>query len=258
MLLNPELRKTFGALWVLGDGNCLWRSVTCALWGTDEFWCQLKLVVLGWSSLNVDALVGTGGPLHYNDIHYEGHIYKKHVVRGADGKHDHRDDDYRSMLLENIAWFCKDKRWAGDLSLLLVAECLGVVTKMAIPTDMLGRKKKDAPSESPPRDTSTMDDKRYSRQYIPTGGLKGIVLRGSSGESDIAVEEIAVTVTNGEGGVVGDRALCGIPTIMADTELGTLLHYAAIVSTDPDQHVRRPLPMAEVAPPLWSKFVSFF
>lgn len=31
LLLTPELRKTFAALWVEGDGNCFWRAVSKAL-----------------------------------------------------------------------------------------------------------------------------------------------------------------------------------------------------------------------------------
>ena len=130
MLLTLELRQTFAALWVKG-GNCFWRAVSKALLG--EYWCQLKLVVLEWSSVNVESLVGKVGPLHLNNRHYEQHIHVQYMYRDADGKPNEQFDDYASMLLANIAWLCGPKRWGGDLSGILVAERLGVVMKMPIP-----------------------------------------------------------------------------------------------------------------------------
>ncbi|CAM9257807.1 unnamed protein product [Pylaiella littoralis] len=114
-LLTPELRKIFAALWVPGDGNCFWRAVRRALWGSDEYWCQLKLAVRGSCSVNVEALVGECGPLYLNGLHYEEQIHVRYVYRGADGRVDHKRDDYSSMLLENIGWFCANKMGWGPL-----------------------------------------------------------------------------------------------------------------------------------------------
>lgn len=83
MLLPPELRNTFLALWVEGGGNCFWRAVSKALWGAGKYWRQLKLVVLGWCSLNVEALVGESGPLHLNTHHHEEHIHVKSTCTAA-------------------------------------------------------------------------------------------------------------------------------------------------------------------------------
>lgn len=261
MLLSPELRQTFSALWVEGDGNCFWRAVSKALWGADEYWRQLKLVVLGWSSVNVEALVGTGGVLHVNAIHYDEAIHMRHTYRGPNGEIDHRRDDYASMLRENIARFCGDRIWGGDLCGILVAEMLGVVVKTAIPTDMLARRRVDAPGGREPtrgsgRKGTTFSDQRLSRSDVPTRGRKNIIVLGGRGDPEIVVEEIAVTVITGLAGhVSGDGTFPDISMIRADTDIrGSLQHYAAIVSKD--RHVRRPLPMDQVAPPLFKKFVS--
>lgn len=70
------------------------------------------------------------------------------------------------------------------------------------------------------------------------------------------VDEVAIALLGHSTGVVGDCSLSDIPVISADTPGRPLVHYAAMVSTDPDVHVRRPLTMRIVAPPLCTKFVS--
>ncbi|CAM9288400.1 unnamed protein product, partial [Laminaria digitata] len=60
-LITAELRELFVAMHVEGDGNCFWRSVAMAIWGTDEKWRQLKLMVLGWATAHANSLVGEGG-----------------------------------------------------------------------------------------------------------------------------------------------------------------------------------------------------
>lgn len=114
MILTPELRQTFVALWVEGDGNCFWRSLAGALWGTGKYWRQLKLAVLAWSAVNVEALVGKGGPLFENGIHYTNDIHQKHVYRGPNEEIDHTRDDYASMLLETIAKFSRKQRMGWE------------------------------------------------------------------------------------------------------------------------------------------------
>lgn len=114
------------------------------LWGIDVYWRQLKLVVLAWSSVEVEVLVGDGGPLFENDKHHDGDIHCRHVQRGPDGKRDRGGGNYASMLLENVAKFCQNKQWGGDLAGILVPERLGVVLKMPSAKDMLSRKRADA------------------------------------------------------------------------------------------------------------------
>lgn len=220
MLLPPELRLKFAALWVAGDGNCFWRSVARALWGTDEYWRQLKLVILAWSSVNTEALVGKSGPLFENANHYDEAVHVRHVYRGPSGEKDHSRDDYASMLLENVANFCENKVWGGCLGTVLVAERLGVVVKMLNPNDMRARIRADAMGANAtgvaPRGTASygrdeFGDNRNSFTQVPTGGRKEIILRGVSDEADIVVEEIAITLTSSGGAVVGDGGLSDIP-----------------------------------------------
>lgn len=223
-------------------------------------WRQVKLVVLSWSSVNVEVLAGESGPLFENDRHYDDEVHRRHVYKDPSGKHDHKRDDYASMLLENIARFCIN-RWGGDLTGILVSERFGVVLKMPSPLDMPARKRADAKLDRPSNTTGRyglvhFDDQRHSLVKVPTGGPKEIIVRGVSGEPDIVVDEIAITMAESSDPVVGDGGLSTIPVISADTPQPCLVHYAAIVSTDPDVHVRRPLPMRIVAPPLWTKFVS--
>lgn len=260
-LLTPELRKTCVALWVEGDGNCFWRSCARVLWGTDLYWRQLKLVVLAWSSVNVGVLVGEGGLLFRNGLHYDDDVHCRHVYRGPDGKRDDDRDNYASMLQEQVAKFCQDRKWGGDLAGILTTERLGVVLKMASPVDMRARKRADAGLDKAKNYSGRygldhFEDQRYSLVKVPSGGRKEITVRGASGEPDIVVDEIAIALVGYSEARVGDGGLSDIPVISADTPQPQLVHYAAIVSTDPDVHVRRPLRMDIVGPSLWTKFVS--
>lgn len=257
MVLTPNLRKTFAALWVEGDGNCFWRASAKALWGSDDYWCHLKLVVLGWSSINVEYLVGCGGPLHENGSHYEEHIHAKYIYRDESGGTDYRRDNYAAMLLENVGYFCPNRRYAGDITGILVAEALEVVFKMVVPVDMQARKREEAagrvgPCRGTGRDGSVFGDNRHSRRVVPTRRAN-ITLRGAPGVNDVVIEELAVTLTDCVGYFVGEAPPTHIPVIDAGTKLGNLMHYAAVVNTD---RLRRPLPMSEVAPPLYSIYVS--
>ncbi|CAN0422849.1 unnamed protein product, partial [Laminaria digitata] len=56
--LPVELREEFCAFYVEGDGNCLWRSISHGLWGTDYFWSHVKLVTLAKAAANAEQLVG--------------------------------------------------------------------------------------------------------------------------------------------------------------------------------------------------------
>ncbi|CAB1099412.1 unnamed protein product [Ectocarpus sp. CCAP 1310/34] len=263
MILTPELRKTFVALWVEGDGNCFWRSMAKALWGTDEYWRQLKLAVLAWSAVNVEALVGEGGALfgRAGIIHYDDEIHAKHIYRGPDGKVDHRLDDDASMLLESIAKFSANRQWGGCLAGVLFTERTGLVLKMPHPFDMRARIRADTSGAAAKATASygggsedEFGDHRYSFTKVPTAGRKEIILRGVSDEEDIVVEEIAITMASYDSAVVGDGSLSDIPVIEADTNLNHLNHFAAIVCADPDVHVRRPFPMSKAGPPLHAKF----
>lgn len=101
-------------------------------------------------------------------------------------------------------------------------------------------------------------DNRISRRHEPMGGCKSIVVLGVSGEPEIVVEEIAVTIVTGSASYVcGDGTFPSISGIQAsDANIYSGKHYAAVVSKN--RHVRPPLPMDQVAPPLFTRFVIYF
>lgn len=257
MTLPVELRETFAALWVAGDGNCFWRALSKALWGLDKCWRQLKLVVLSWSSVNVDALVGEGSPLHLNVLYFTAHIHVKY------GTANYERDNYAGMLMENVGWFCRNKRWCGDLGVVLAAEALGVAVKLVVPTDKLAREKVKAkgpasgePAKGLGKKGCDFGDNRKSRWIQPTDRTN-ITLRGGMGsEGDVVVEELAIVLTDVCAHSVEEKALAAIAATDADSTFGvdTWVHFAAIASKDRAR--RPPLPMHEVAPPMFSQHVS--
>eukprot|EP00904_Undaria_pinnatifida_P011912 jgi/Undpi1/7851/HiC_scaffold_23.g10323.m1 len=254
MTLPVELRETFAALWVAGDGNCFWRALSKALWGLDKCWRQLKLVVLSWSPVNVDALVGEGSPLHLNVLYFTAHIHVKY------GTANYERDNYAGMLMENVGWFCRNKRWCGDLGVVLAAEALGVAVKLVVPTDKLAREKVKAkgpasgePAKGLGKKGCDFGDNRKSRWIQPTDRTN-ITLRGGMGsEGDVVVEELAIVLTDVCAHSVEEKALAAIAATDADSTFGvdTWVHFAAIASKDRAR--RPPLPMHEVAPPMFSQ-----
>ena len=257
MTLPVELRETFAALWVAGDGNCFWRALSKALWGLDKCWRQLKLVVLSWSSVNVDALVGEGSPLHLNVLYFTAHIHVKY------GTANYERDNYAGMLMETVGWFYRNKRWCGDLGVVLAAEALGVAVKLVVPTDKLAREKVKAkgpasgePAKGLGKKGCDFGDNRKSRWIQPTDRTN-ITLRGGMGsEGDVVVEELAIVLTDVCAHSVEEKALAAIAATDADSTFGvdTWVHFAAIASKDRAR--RPPLPMHEVAPPMFSQHVS--
>ena len=56
-------------LYADGDGDCAWRALAQGIWGSQEFWAQLKLFVLAWFTASAESLVGEGG-IPYNGAKY--------------------------------------------------------------------------------------------------------------------------------------------------------------------------------------------
>lgn len=166
------------------------------------------------------------------------------------------------MLLESVAYFCPNKRWGGNLAGILVAEALGVVVKMVSPRGMVARKSRDKaeaaarvlPHTGAGRDGSLFEDQRHSKRVMPTHP-EFITPQASGGYDSEVVEEVAITAIAGDSCqfMVIDEVAASSSVLEADEELGTPNHYAAIVNVD---GVRRPLPLFEVAPPLYSRDVS--
>lgn len=258
--LAPALRKTFRALWVKGDGNCFWRSVSRVLWGCDEYWPQLKLVVLGWAFANVELLLGERVPSCLEGSQcFDEDIYEKHRRSLLDAQDsDQRRAAFAAILREHIARFCLDRAWGGPVCAIFVAERLGVVTKMIDPLDLLSRKRQDAQlSEVVRVENNHAGDHRLSWQYIPSSKeSKCVHVCGFGGGNKYVVEEIAIVSTASSYGLIKHGSLTDTDVIKADSNLPNELdHFAALVPCAP--HVRPPFPLFKAAPPLHPQNVSY-
>lgn len=78
-ILTKDMRKKgWVALYVSGDGNCIWRLLAKFLWDYDEHWIHVKLVVLRWAAANAKYLVGEGRILHKCSKYYPYAIHKEY------------------------------------------------------------------------------------------------------------------------------------------------------------------------------------
>ena len=256
----------YAAMCVKGDGNCFWRAFSMAIWGTAKYWRQVKLVVLGWATANVDALVGEGGILHKCGTYYPDRCYKEHIFLNAEGEHCPDRDNYKMMLLASIELFCGDHVWGGYLTALLAAHALRIPVKFLVPTDKRSRMRYDRErrmrydreGQEPPhgtgRDGLQIDDNRHSRAFVPDSRLK-LRVRGADGKGDAVREEIVIALYSYSDKGVCESALADIPEVDWDTSFKyeSLNHFSAIMSKDGGT---TPFPMFKVAPPLFSVQVS--
>lgn len=242
---------------VEGDGNCFWRSVAMAIWGTDEKWCQLKLMVLGWATAHADSLVGEGGVLHKCGKYYAERFHEEYVFRNAVGVHCPDRDNYKMMLLGSIEHFCEDGVWGGDLTALLVAQALRVPVKFLSPADMKSRVQYDTQGREPPHGIGKqglqLDDHRHSRSFVPHCSRLKLRVRGVDGKNGVVREEIVVALSSCSKKGVCESALADIPEVDGDTEVNALSHFSAIMSKNGST---APFPLYKVAPPLFSVQVS--
>ena len=256
-ILTPDLREAFAALWVKGDGNCLWRAVSRGLWGIDEYWLQLKLVVLGWGFENVEALLGERVPECFKNAGcYENDIYRKHDSSlAAAQSEDQRVAAFAPLLREHIASRCANKAWGGPICAILVAERFGLVVKVIDPGDFLSRRERDAQSHSGGcTDDDHFEDNRLSRQYTPSQKRNIVKVRGFDGEKDSLVHEVVVALCFSCVPITGDSSLPDTPVMAGGDKLPILDHFASIVSWD---RIDRPtFPFFKAAPPLFPRHVS--
>lgn len=244
------------ALRVEGDGNCFWRAVSTCIWGSQDHWRQVKLVVLGWAAANADALVGEGGILHKCSKYYSGKFHEKYIFLNEQGKHCPDCDNFKMMLLESVGSFCVDGTWGGDLTALLTAEALRIPVKFLTPVDMKWRREYDAADRKAPtglgRRGLSMDDHRHSRVFVPQGARVKFRVPGVDGKDGVVREEIVLALFQlGTG--VGESALADIPEVGAGTDVEQLNHFSAITSKDGSS---TPFPLYKVAPPLFPGQVS--
>lgn len=123
----------------------MWRSVGKALWGCDQFWPQMKLVVLGWATANAEALIVEGGVLfRCKKFYSQAGVEKYTCPADSRGLTCDAIDNTLMMLLESVRGFCPMGAWGGDLTAIWTSQALGVTVKSVVPTGMQARKKNEA------------------------------------------------------------------------------------------------------------------
>lgn len=256
-ILTAELRKTYVALWVAGDGNCFWRAVTKALWGSDKYWRQVKLVVLGWTAVYGKGLLGDA------DVKYvSNEIYSKHSVFDNKGNRSPDAGSYDKMLLESIGKLCEFGAWGGDITALMVSEAFRIAVKVVVPTDKKARAKNDAEGKTPPhgtgRDGSNIEDCRHSRSFVPVHSRCAWQFPAMDGKGVVIREEVVVAMTpiiKGSHATVLESELTGVPEVDQNTTYSKLAHFAAVVNKNGGAC---PFPLHEAAPPLFKIQVGDF
>lgn len=155
--IGPNLGNTFKTLRVRADGNCFWRALAKALWGSDLYWLRVKVAVLGWALVHVDTLTGADGSLFING-RYPQRLFGLH------------HDVAAQVLLGTVSKLCMVKAWGGGLAAVLVAEALGVTVKMVDVTDREARGKEDKSKKKKERGTGrkgdVFKDSRTSQKII--------------------------------------------------------------------------------------------
>ena len=252
-LISSDVWK---AMFVDGDGNCMWRSVGKALWDSDQFWPQIKLVVLGWAAANAETLVGDEGVLFRCKKFYSQDVVQKYACpANTMGLTCDAVDNTLMMLLESVKIFSEDGQWGGDLTALWTSEALGMTVKLVVPTDMQARKKNDVEEMQPAGGTGrkgmNKDINRISRCFKPNKGQQDWRVCGQNGR---VVDEITIALTTGCKRASPDD-VAGIPEVEAGTDCSELCHFAAIMTKD---NSTRPFPLSAAAPSLFSVHMSVY
>lgn len=257
-LLPKALRTEFVALFVEGDGNCAWRSLSQGIWDSQEYWPQAKLFVLAWSVLHAESLVDKGGILHKGDKHWPGEVAGKYETRCAEKDEASTAIHSFNILIASVAFYCAQNRWGSDLTMLLASQALRIKVKMLLPADQKSRKRYEALGHPPPHGTgrkgNNLDDHRHSHEFVPDSAQLVYHMRGEHGVERV-IEEVVVALTDGYCSG-GKDALGGIPEVDKDTACGEGIHFATISRTD-DAFPSLPFPFHKVAPPLFAVMVSF-
>lgn len=249
------MRKEWVAKFVDGDGNCSWRSLAMAIWGSDKYWVQLKLVVLAWCLANTESLFEQGRILFEKGTFYPGTIYKKY------GQHRSGDDvsssfNHFQMLIASVEHFSGPAVWGTDLTLMMAAQALRITVKLLSPVDKKSRLEFNEQLAQQARGTGRkgdgFSDNRYSQVFMPDDAA--LVYRGvGEGGNARVIEEAAVALTGGYSRAHADE-LADIPEIESDFIHTRGSHFAAVMSTGARNC---PFPLFKVAPPLHKQLVRF-
>lgn len=249
------MRKEWVAKFVPGDGNCAWRSLTMAIFDTDEPWVHVKLVVLAWCVANTELLLAEGRSLYDDTKFYRDEIHSKYGGFNSGDDVSTSDNCFR-MLIASVQYYITDTTWGSDLTMLMASQALRITVKMLNPMDKKSRDDYDAKGDQPQPGTGRKGecfaDYRHSQVFVPDDAA--LVYRGlGAGGNTRVIEEATVALTDGYRRA-GANELPDIPEIDRDTICGQGCHFAAFLSTDGKN---RPFPVLKAAPPLRKELVSF-
>ncbi|CAM9788803.1 unnamed protein product [Pylaiella littoralis] len=193
------MRNKWVAKFVFGDGNCAWRALAMAIWGTDVYWVQLKLVVLAWSVANTELLLAEGRALYDDTKFFTDEIHSRYG-RFEQGDDVSTSDNRFEMLIASVEYYTTDKTWGSDLTMLMASQAPRIPVKMLNPMDKKSRDEYDAQDSQPlhglGRKGDDMGDYRHSQVFVPDEAA--LVYRGvGPGENALVVEEAAVALTDG-------------------------------------------------------------
>lgn len=255
MVIPKEMRKEgWVALWVAGDGNCAWRSLARCLWETDEFWAQLKLVVLAWAAANAEDLVSEGRILSDFTKYYSSDIHGAFAVTANRLGDAATVADKSKMLIASVADFSKPACWGGDLTMLLASQALRITVKLVCPIDMMSRKRDEASATletdrgSSRKDNINPEDSRHSQTFLPDDAVSSLRVGGG----DRTVTEATVILTSSCTQASAGE-LDSLVEVTKATTCYTGCHFAAVSKKD---RSTPPFPLVRAAPPLFQALVS--
>jgi len=225
------------------------------MWGTDEYWVQLKLVILAWCVANTELLLAEGRALYDDTKFYPERIHREYG--GFKEGDDVSTTEHRfRMLIASVEYYTSDTVWGSDLTMLMASQALRITVKILHPMDKKSRDVYDAAGRQPAHGTGRKGDKcedyRHSQVFLPDDAA--LIYRGvGAGETTRLIEEAAVALTGGMTRASANE-LADIPEINRDSICRADCHFAAVLSTD-GRNI--PFPVFKVAPPLTRELVSF-
>lgn len=171
MIIPKTMRTEWVAKFVTGDGNCAWRALAYAMWGTDEYWVQLKLVILAWCVANTELLLAEGRALYDDTKFYPERIHRKYG--GFKEGDDVSTSDHRfRMLIASVEYYTSDTVWGSDLTMLMASQALRITVKILHPMDKKSRDVYDAAGRQPAHGTGRKGDKCEDYRHSPSVSIR--------------------------------------------------------------------------------------
>lgn len=202
--LQGHLGKKRLAIFVDGDGNCLFRSMAVCLWKSEYFYAHLKLFVLAHAVKNLATLSAEGSFLRDETFStcWEPSLLKLYAssMGSPEPCGNYAADcltsncnEYGKLLLAQIAYHCRDRRRAGKMVAYLACEALGMPVKLLAPQDVVTYA--EALKNGHGTEASLYVDNRSSGVYLPRGEKRVWCVHGASEDKDFSPVEIAVVMT---------------------------------------------------------------